>query len=305
MNTGIFHTLDLTFQNTPRAIASYLIPHKQGAVLIESGPGSTISTLKKRLAEFNYSPADITDVLLTHIHLDHAGAAGWLARQGARVHVHHVGAPHMLNPEKLISSATRIYGDMMDKLWGEFLSVPEDKLHILRDADEIQIGEWVFRALDTPGHAYHHMVYILNGICFSGDVGGVRIPDAGSHYIQVPMPPPGLHLGKWRESIYKLQKQDLVMIVPTHFGSYSDVDWHLNAVLETISRTETWMADMMSRDPSLETLREEFLSWTSRQAHSAGVENEKFESYNKANPAAMSADGLFRYWNKHIQEDSA
>jgi glyoxylase-like metal-dependent hydrolase (beta-lactamase superfamily II) len=103
---------------------------------------------------------DVTDVLVTHIHLDHAGAAGWLAQQGARVHVHPVGAPHLLDPERLLSSAKRIYGDTMDTLWGQFLAVPEQRLSILEDNREIEIHGLRFRPIDTPGHAYHHFAYI-------------------------------------------------------------------------------------------------------------------------------------------------
>src|SRR5690606_15095706 len=122
-------TLDLNFQGRPHAIAAYLIRDADSVVLIESGPGSTLPSLTAGLAAEGLSTRDVTHVLLTHIHLDHAGAAGWLANQGAEIYVHPVGAPHMLNPEKLLASATRIYGDRMDSLWGEFLPVPENKLH--------------------------------------------------------------------------------------------------------------------------------------------------------------------------------
>ncbi len=118
-------TLDLNFQGNAGIIAAYLIPHAHGAVLIESGPGSTIPALIKALAKHGFSPNDITDVLLTHIHLDHAGAAGWLAQQGARIHVHEIGAPHMINPAKLLASARRIYLENMERLWGEDRETPQ------------------------------------------------------------------------------------------------------------------------------------------------------------------------------------
>src|SRR5215510_4531306 len=134
-------TLDLNFQGRPHAIASYLIRQGDAVVLIESGPGSTLPSLEAGLAKEGLSPRDLTHVLLTHIHLDHAGAAGQLARQGAEIYVHPVGAPHMINPEKLLASAARIYGDRMESLWGEFLPVPEDKLHVAKDKQEIVIGK--------------------------------------------------------------------------------------------------------------------------------------------------------------------
>src|SRR5215216_6718259 len=137
-------TLDLKFQGRPHAIASYLIRSGDAVVLIESGPGSTLPGLEAALATEGLSPQQVTHVLLTHIHLDHAGAAGWLARQGAEIYVHPVGAPHMLHPEKLLASATRIYGDRMDSLWGEFLPVPEEKLHVVGDMEGIVIGNLEF-----------------------------------------------------------------------------------------------------------------------------------------------------------------
>src|SRR5512138_996975 len=138
------HTLDLSFLGIPHVIASYLFKHSQGAILIESGPGSTLEGLRTALAAHDLTVHDITDVLLTHIHLDHAGAAGWLARhgnggRGARIYVHPNGAPHLLNPEKLLNSAQRIYGDMRDTLWGESLAVPEDRLIVLQDQQEVVI----------------------------------------------------------------------------------------------------------------------------------------------------------------------
>ena len=132
-------TLDLNFQGKTQTIASYLIRHSSGVVLIESGPGSSITGLRTGLAANGLTVSDVTHVLLTHIHLDHAGAAGWLARQGAQIYVHPVGAPHMLNPEKLLASAGRIYGDQMEKLWGEFLPVPKERLIIARAVSGIHI----------------------------------------------------------------------------------------------------------------------------------------------------------------------
>ena len=225
-------TLDLNFQNCPNAIASYLIPHQKGLTLIESGPGSTQDDLDRNLQELGYRIEEITHVLLTHIHLDHAGAAGWLAKQsGAKVYVHQRGAPHLLDPSKLLASAKRIYQDKMDMLWGDFLSVPKEQLVILEDGMEIQVGSYTFRALDTPGHANHHMAFILDEICFSGDVGGVRIASAGERHLRIPMPPPEFHPPRWRESVTKLKMEKITRIAPTHFGFFDDVEWHLDSVL--------------------------------------------------------------------------
>jgi len=293
-------TLDLKFQGRARAIASYLIRRPKGdaVVLIESGPGSTLPGLEAGLAKEGLSPRDVTHVLLTHIHLDHAGAAGWLARQGAEIYVHRVGAPHMINPEKLLASATRIYGDRMDSLWGEFLPVPEDKLRVPGDNEEIEIGDLRFLPINTPGHAEHHYAYIFEDICFSGDVGGVRIP--GYQYLRVPMPPPELHLERWHESIKRLQKEKFARIVPTHFGIYDDPEWQLREVEKGLDDAERWLEQTMSEDPSIpiEALRQSFTEWMVEQATEMGLSEDVVNAFTVANPPGMSTDGLLRYWKK-------
>lgn len=289
-------TLDLNFQGRKQAIASYAIPHSSGLVLVESGPGSTLPALQAALAKEGYSPADVTHVLLTHIHLDHAGAAGWLARQGADVYVHPVGAPHMANPEKLLASATRIYGDKMDSLWGEFLSVPEDRLKIAEDAQKIIIGNLHFLPINTPGHAEHHYAYLFEDVCFSGDIGAVRIP--GYPYMRFPMPPPELHLEKWRESAKRLRQEKFDRIAPTHFGIFDDAEWHLNELEKNLDAVSRWLDEIMPADPPIEELREKYRAWMKEQATEAGLSEQAIETYLLANPLDMSAAGLQRYWKK-------
>ncbi len=289
-------TLDLNFQNKTQAIASYLIRHNDGAVLIESGPGSTISALEAGLAQEGLSPRDITHVLLTHIHLDHAGAAGWLSRQGAQIFVHPVGAPHLLHPEKLIASATRIYADRMQTLWGEFLPVAEDQLTVPQDAQEIVIGNLRFLPINTPGHAEHHYSYLFEDVCFSGDVGGVRIP--GYQYLRAPMPPPELHFGKWRESITRLRSLKFSRIAPTHFGIFEDADWQLNELQKNLDETEKWLEEIMPANPAADELRAKFVAWMDEQSRIQNLSEETIQAYTLANPLGMGADGMMRYWKK-------
>jgi glyoxylase-like metal-dependent hydrolase (beta-lactamase superfamily II) len=289
-------TLDLNFQGMPQAIAAYLIRHAGGAILVESGPGSTIPALQAGLAASGLSARDVTHVLLTHIHLDHAGAAGWLASQGATIYVHPVGAPHLMNPEKLLRSARRIYGDRMETLWGEILPVPEASLVIPRDEEEIRIGSLRFVAIDTPGHAEHHYAYLFEDLCFSGDIGGVRIP--GFPYLRIPMPPPELHFEKWRASVKRLGSLRFDRIAPTHFGIFDDVAWHLRAVETELEGTVRWLEDVMRLSPEVEELRRLFLDWVTAEGLRQGLSPEAIKSYELANPLGMSADGLFRYWHK-------
>lgn len=289
-------TLDLNFQGKAETIASYLIRHSSGVVLIESGPGSSITGLRSGLAANGLTVSDVTHVLLTHIHLDHAGAAGWLARQGAQIYVHPIGAPHMLNPEKLLASAARIYGDQMEKLWGEFLPVPKDRLVIALDGEEIVIGNLHFVPLATPGHAEHHNIYLFEDICFTGDVGGVRIP--GYQYLRVPMPPPELHFGKWRESISRMKKEKFARIAPTHFGIFDDPAWQLQEVERDLDKSERWIERAMPAKPQIEDLRRQFTDWVNEEGRQQGLSVDVVKAYELANPPGMSADGLLRYWNK-------
>ena len=291
-------TLDLNFQGRPHSIAAYLIRQGDAVVLVESGPGSTLPALEAGLAQEGLYPRDLTHVLLTHIHLDHAGAAGWLAQQGAEIIVHPVGAPHMLNPEKLLASAMRIYGDRMDSLWGQFLPVPENKLRVVKEGEEIVIGELRFTPIHTPGHAVHHYAYLFENICFSGDVGGVRIP--GYQYLRVPMPPPDLHMESWRASITRLRREKFTHIAPTHFGIYDDPDWQLREVEKGLYSAELWLEQTMSEDPSMpmEELRLSFTEWMVKEATQMGLSEDVMNAYIVANPPGMSADGLLRYWKK-------
>ena len=289
-------TLDLNFQGRPHAIAAYLIRHGDAVILIESGPGSTQAALQTALAQEGLSAADVTHVLLTHIHLDHAGAAGWLAQHGADIYVPPIGAPHMLNPEKLIASATRIYGDRMELLWGEFLPVPQSQLKIPNDAEAIRIGSAEFIPLNTPGHAEHHYVYLFEDIAFCGDVGGVRIP--GYQYLRVPMPPPELHIERWHASIARIRKEKPARIAPTHYGIFDDVEWQLREVEKGLDSAARWLDATMAAEPSIEQMRQSYTDWIMAEGEQIGLDAEAVKAYELANPLGMSADGLLRYWKK-------
>ena len=294
----IVHTLDLNFLDRQDAIAAYLIPHSEGAVLVESGPGSTIDELKSGIEKHGLTVSDITHVLLTHIHLDHAGAAGWLAQQGAQICVHPVGAPHILNPEKLIASATRIYKEDMGRLWGEFLAVPEDKLIVAEDGQEITVGDLTLTAIHTPGHAEHHISWgIDDDIVFTGDVGGIRIPDY--EYLRLPFVPPELHLEKWQESLEKLLAMNFKRIAPTHFAIFDDAERHLRAALAAVDSTSRWLDEVMPSEPSIEELGQKVVVWMLEEAQAEGVSEETLKVYEIANPLHMSSTGLARYWQKY------
>jgi glyoxylase-like metal-dependent hydrolase (beta-lactamase superfamily II) len=292
-------SLDLRFRGISGAIASYLIPHKKGAVLVECGPGSTLPILQAQLIEHGYTPQEITDVLVTHIHLDHAGAAGWFAEQGACIHVHPLGAPHLINPEKLLASAERIYGDQMGMLWGEFQPVPASNLEIHHDQDQIQINELTFQVLETPGHASHHNAYLLDGVCFCGDIGGVRM--SGARHVRLPMPPPEFDPRKWRSSLGILRRQAITHMLPTHFGVFSDVAWHLDAIDRALDDVEDWMDQFMPLNLPDHELKEAFIEWETNRAKIDHINTDYHAVYRTANPVEISLLGIKRFWKIHRQ----
>jgi glyoxylase-like metal-dependent hydrolase (beta-lactamase superfamily II) len=294
------YTIDLEFGGACGVVAAYLIPHDQGAILIETGSGSTLPALQAGLRSHGVMAGDITDVLVTHIHLDHAGASGWLARQGARIHVHANGAHHLVTPEKLLASATRIYGDKMQALWGEFLPVPENRIIVQEDEDVIEIGGLTIKVVETPGHASHHFAYIFQEVCFTGDIGGVRM--AGTRYLRLPMPPPDLNLELWRRSAKRLWSEysrgAFRCLALTHFGIFEDPDWHLSTLEQTLDEVEEWASTVMPSDPSIEEICSRFVNWERRRMRKAGVENSQAEAIDSVNASWMSACGLQRYWQK-------
>lgn len=297
-----FKTIDLDFQGLHEAVPVFLFPSRNSIFLVECGPGSTLSTLESKLKTLGYGLDDISDVFVTHIHLDHAGAAGALARRGARIHVHPVGAPHLIDPEKLLTSAQKIYGDKMQTLWGDFLPVPEKNLSILQDGDVINIGDTEIKAIHTPGHANHHITYVINGMGFTGDVGGSRMP--GQKMIILPMPPPDIHLETWQQTIDKLQGLHLKKIVVTHFGAFEDVAWHLDMLHEKLTEVDAWLQDVMEGDPPLEEVHRRFMLWMESQYERYGLSKDARSQYEGANPSWMSPAGLYRYWNKFRRGDT-
>jgi len=297
MTDLVIHTIDLKFHGRSGTIGVYLVPHSDGGILIETGPATTTSTLVTGLNSLGYTIPDITDVFLTHIHLDHAGAAGWWAQQGARLHVHELGAPHLVNPEKLLASAERLYGGLMDSLWGELIPVQPAQVAIMHDQEVTMIGNLSVCALDVPGHASHHLVFLIGDACFSGDIAGIRL--SPQQYISLPMPPPDFHLEQWRSSLQRIRQHHPQRIIPTHFGIYPDADWHLQAALDYLDEVETWMEATLPGNPTQEKLLAQFTEFELKRAGKYGVDKTVAEGQQITNPSFMSALGVLRYWNKY------
>jgi glyoxylase-like metal-dependent hydrolase (beta-lactamase superfamily II) len=295
----MIHTLDLYFQQQPQTIASYLVVGPGGPVLVETGPMSTLATLQQRLADHGYHPADIKHVLVTHIHLDHAGAVGWWAGQGAQIYVHHVGAPHLIDPSRLLRSATRIYGDKMDSLWGGFLATPAERVTPVEDGKSIDVAGLTFTAIDTPGHAFHHHVYRLGDIAFTGDAAGIRIP--GVFFVDLPAPPPEFQLELWQSTIDRLLAQDLSAIYPTHFGRLDDWRTQLEVLGRLMQVASEFVAVRLTAGIPRHQILDDYRAWFHARALAAGMSDRAFIQYEAANPLYMSVDGLIRYWTKKHQ----
>ncbi len=296
-------TIDLRFRNIAQAIAAYVIVGPGGPVLIETGPGSTVERMQAGLGEHGISAADIRHVFVTHIHLDHAGAAGWWAEQGAQIYVHWKGARHLIYPSRLLGSARRIYGDAMDALWGPIMPVPAKQLHELRDDDVVNVNGLEISALDTPGHAYHHHTLRIGNVAFCGDAAGARIP--GAQFITLLAPPPEFDLEGWQLSLARLLGLNLARIYLTHFGCVRDVREHLEVLVSHLNQATEFVRMRMCAGAERCEIIKDFVRWNRERALENGVCSEQFVWFEKANPLDMSVDGIMRYWRKKWENEES
>jgi glyoxylase-like metal-dependent hydrolase (beta-lactamase superfamily II) len=295
----VIHILDL-HDRAPRVIASFVLETKEGPVLFETGPESRFSVLLDGLNSLGYAASDVKHVFVTHIHLDHAGAAWRMAERGATIYVHPKGAPHLADPSKLWASASRIYGDQMETLWGQMGHVPEAQIEIVQDGQVIQVGEVQIQALETPGHAYHHHAYRMGDVLIGGDVTGVKI---GRGPVLPPCPPPEIHIELWRESLARLRQLNLRQIYLTHFGLTEEVGPHLDALEARLLEWADWIKQKIKSGLTREQMVLEFEAYVAATLRAAGLSQEEVQEYELADPSWMSVDGLVRYWNKHHPEE--
>lgn len=296
INKPEIYVLDLNFQELPEITAAYLIVGPEGPILIETGPGSTLNTLLSQIQQHGFVPKQIKHVLVTHIHLDHAGAAGWWAQQGAQIYVHSFGARHLISPERLLASAQRIYGDKMDSLWGDMLPAPADKVTEVFDNDILQPAGLTIKALETPGHARHHHVYVLDDIAFTGDAAGAHLPRWGLP--DVPAPPPEFELEVWEDTLDRLLTQDFRRIYPTHFGPIDNVQRYLQTVKGLVRETAVFVRTQIEAGRNRDEIVAIYENRFAERAGAAGLTAEGIAQYAAANPLYMSVDGIMRYWQK-------
>ncbi len=302
-DVGGVTVLDTCHGAYPGTIAVFLLDLPDGGyALIESGPGSSLDTLCAAIEASGHDLAELRSILVTHIHLDHAGAAGALAtRSGAEIYAHAIGAPHLADPSRLIASAKRIYGDGMDALWGSMLPAPADRVRPLEGGETLDIGGLRLRVMHTPGHASHHVSYLLDdGTLFTGDSAGVLLP--GAHVIRPAVPPPEVSLEDWEGSIARMRAAKPSRLLLTHFGEVLDADAHLAAIPE---RNRTWAASVLAglnagEDDATLVARVQDLEDGEMAAVGtmAGVRHRT----KMTSDAAMTVMGLSRYWRKRHPE---
>ena len=282
--------LDLRHLGRERVIGSYLLPGDEPA-LVDCGPASCADALRDALAGHGLRVGDLRHLLLTHIHLDHAGAAGTLVREhpGLTVHVSEIGVPHLVDPTRLERSARRLYGDDFDRLWGELLPVPEESVRLV---GERALGLDVF---PTPGHASHHVSFVDGeGTCFAGDAAGVRI--APARFLAPVAPPPDIDVEAWERTLDAMDERRPTRLCLPHFGVVTEPGRHLAEMRE---RLRTWAERV--RDGASE---EEFVRAAEEELR-AGADPETAEAYQQAGPFWQSYAGLRRYWDKRGETAAA
>jgi len=299
--------VDLNFLGVPEIIATAVLHGSAGVALIDPGPSTTIEGLKQSLRRKGISLDDVRQILLTHIHLDHAGATGSLVRENPRidVFVHERGAPHMIEPSKLLASAGRLYGADMNRLWGDFLPVPADRVRILKGEERITAGGRELEVAYTPGHASHHVAYFdpSSRVAFVGDTAGIRRPDRD--YIMPPTPPPDIDLDAWRVSEDRILSWDPDTLFLTHFGPFHGARIHFQEMTE---RLEAWsrIARRLLADASLddEQRLQAFMNEALLDLKRKVGELEA-ERYSRAGRLDYSWQGLSRYWKKKMAPSRA
>ena len=303
LEPGVFQ-LDHHFRGSAGVIASYLLAGGDGLTLVEAGPASTVDTLLAGVRQAGFDPEIIERIVVTHIHLDHAGAAGTLLGRlpRAKLYVHPVGAPHLVDPSKLMASATRIYGPLMGPLWGEMVPVPEDRLIVLEDGATVGAGRGALQALDTPGHANHHHALVdrERGIVFTGDVAGMRLD--GLRYVRPPTPPPEFDPDLWKRSIAKLRAARPRRLCLTHFGASDEPEWHLDELQARLWFWTGWVSARLATGEDPAATSESLRGIEDPLLAAASGDGSLARRFEEAGNFRMTVDGIGRWWKKRTQE---
>ncbi len=288
--------LDLDFRDTEGLVAAYLLPEPEGWALVETGPTTCRAALLRGIAAAGVERTEVKDVLVTHIHLDHAGGVGALADElpRARFHVHEVGAPHLADPSRLLVSARRVWGEAMDRLWGPVLPVPATRLHPLHGGESLPLRGGELRVLATPGHAKHHLAFFDSGIqaVLTGDGAGVRLEH--SSRLRPAVPPPDLDLDQLFASLEVMRRTNPRLVLLSHFGPTPEGARDLVRYRTVV---EQW------REVALEAARErpeaDWIARKLRELEETTTSPDPRDQASMVSGYEVAAQGFLRYFQTH------
>jgi glyoxylase-like metal-dependent hydrolase (beta-lactamase superfamily II) len=286
------HSLDVHFQGHPGLIAAHAIETADGWIIIDPGPGSCTDALLEALHLLSIPVEAVKQLYVTHVHLDHAGGAGWWAQRGVPVFCHPRAARHLAQPQQLLRSAAEIYGEKMDTLWGSMSTVPEIQLHPLNDGETVPCGGLTVTAWDTPGHARHHHAYLIGDVCFAGDVAGMRL--AGTDYLSVTAAPPQFELEPYLQSVQRLREGKFRQLYLTHFGLVNEVDAHLAAYQQRLTEVYTTLSADLARGLNENEASRAYTQREHLLAQQKGITPPQWQLLEQTNSTTMCATGLIQ-----------
>jgi glyoxylase-like metal-dependent hydrolase (beta-lactamase superfamily II) len=296
--TGISY-IDVNFLGVPGIIATAVLHGPGGVALIDPGPTSTLPALRAALAQAGIGLTDVRSIVLTHIHLDHAGATGTIVHEhpDVRVYVHEKGAPHMIDPGKLLASATRLWGADMDRLWGEVRPVPTEVVVSLAGGERIDAAGRDLTVAYTPGHASHHVSFYNadSGVAFVGDTAGICLGRGG--FVLPPTPPPDIDPEAWRASLTLIEGWGADTLFITHFGAHAPAHAHLTEMADHITLLANLVRASLAR-PGDDESREAWFTDEIRRELRRRLPEDNARAYEVAGRFDLNWKGLARYWRK-------
>jgi glyoxylase-like metal-dependent hydrolase (beta-lactamase superfamily II) len=291
--------VDLNFRGSPHVIATAVVSDAGGVALIDPGPASCLDTLELGLNAQGVRFRDVTHILLTHVHLDHAGATGTLVNRYPRVKVfvHERGTPHLIDPTKHVESATRLYGDQMEQLWGEVAAVPASNIVTLdTTGGRVAVAGRAFDVAYTPGHASHHISFFdaSSGVAFVGDAAGIRIHGS---YVRPPTPPPDIDVELWKQTAERLDAWGPQTMFLTHFGPSGNVRNHLQSLIENLTTASEWVRRSLMEPGTDDEKARRYAEYLARDLRRHLTEDQ-IPPHRVGAPFEVSWQGLARYWRK-------
>ena len=296
--------ISLPFLGEEEIIGSYLLAGGNELAIIDPGPGSMIEPLLDAIRQAGFDPQDVTHLLATHVHLDHAGSVGSLIQRmpKAKVYAHSKGVPHLLDTTKVVASATRIYGERMEQLWGEIESTPAHRLQAIEDGNVLTVAGRRLEVHYTPGHAVHHVIFFdaSSGDLFAGDTAGVRLQ--GVDYVRPPTPPPDIDLEAWSDSMDTIQKLHPNVLYLGHFGATYNATQHLERLREQLISWGNYVLEAMRSGKDEQEILALLITQTEPELQRATYDPNAVKRYEIATNYAMTVQGYMRYWRKKHPE---